>query len=324
MGSVKLVFRKKLEAFNSIENVFHVLLPFLKGQKIELPFGSRGILPRLKNIRYILSLKPSLIHITGHDHYLLWWPFKRTVLTIHDIEALKRKSGFKKWIFQKLWFDWPIANATVITTISQFSKQEILTLKNYKTPIEVIYNPLTLPMDFNPKPFNTHCPQILHLGVKKNKNLDRLIAALNGISCRLIIVGRPTSDLKKLLQKHQVDCVFKTGLNNEEIISEYQSCDLVTFVSTYEGFGLPIIEGQAAGRPVITSNVASMPEVAGDGGALLVDPFDETAIREGIIRLIDDDKLRERLIVNGLVNVKRFRPEKIAAQYRLLYKTIDR
>src|SRR5690554_6704868 len=144
----KLVFRKPATAFHSIENVFNALLPFLKVEKVELPYESSGLKKRLKNILFLRKHKNDLIHISGHDHYLLWVPFKNAILTIHDVEALKRKKGFKKWLFKKLWFDWPIKNAKVLTTISEFSKKEILSLGNYQTPIQVIYNPLTLPLEY--------------------------------------------------------------------------------------------------------------------------------------------------------------------------------
>ena len=70
---------------------------------------------------------------------------------------------------------------------------------------------------------------------------------------------------------------------------------MLTFVSTYEGFGLPILESQATGRPVVTSNVSSMPEVAGDA-ACLVNPYDADSIREGILRVINDDAYRKDLM----------------------------
>ena len=97
------------------------------------------------------------------------------------------------------------------------------------------------------------------------------------------------------------------------------SGDLLVFVSTYEGFGLPILEAQATGRPVITSNVLSMPEVAGDS-ACLVDPFDVSSIRKGILKVINDPAYREKLIKRGFENVKRFQPDKIAEQYADIYR----
>lgn len=317
-----LVFRKKLAEFHSIENVFHVLLPFLKLKVLELPYESKGLSNRINNIRYLIRQKAQLIHISGHDHYLLWVPFQKAILTIHDIEALKRKSGIKKWLFQKLWFDWPIRNAKLVTTISEFSKKEILSLGNYKTPIQVIHNPLTLPLSYKPKGFNVFKPRILHVGTKKNKNLSRLIQALSDIDCELIIIGSESEDLKAALKAHSIDFSLKSNLSNEEMIAEYKACDLLAFVSTYEGFGLPILEAQAAGRAVITSNVTSMPEVAGEG-AILVDPYSVEAIRNGIQRLIEDEKLRTNLIQKGLENVKRFDAEEIARQYQELYDAID-
>ena len=94
--------------------------------------------------------------------------------------------------------------------------------------------------------------------------------------------------------------------------------DILAFVSTYEGFGLPIIEAQAIGRVVITSNLASMPEVAGKG-ALFVNPFSVEEIREGIVSLIENEHDRATLIKRGLENVKRFDKEKIANQYQEIY-----
>jgi glycosyltransferase involved in cell wall biosynthesis len=101
----------------------------------------------------------------------------------------------------------------------------------------------------------------------------------------------------------------------------YCAADLVSFVSTYEGFGLPILEANAVGRPVVTSNVSSMPEVAGDA-ACLVDPFDVASIRSGILRTIEDREYRERLICNGFDNVQRYVPEKVTYKYIELYRRI--
>jgi glycosyltransferase involved in cell wall biosynthesis len=94
-------------------------------------------------------------------------------------------------------------------------------------------------------------------------------------------------------------------------------------VSTYEGFGLPLVEAQAVGRPVLSSNVGPIPEVAG-GGALLVDPTSVRDIRDGLDLLIRDHDVRDRLVYTGLSNVKRFRKANVASQYAALYDEMRR
>lgn len=322
MAKTILIYRHSTRKFHSIENVFNSLLPFLDGDKIELPHHSSGVINRLKNIRFSQQLKTKLLHITGHDHYLILGLWRRkTILTIHDIEFLKRTSGLKRYILKKFWFDLPIKYASYITTISEFSKQEILSLSNYETPIRVIPNPLTLPMEYTPKAFNSEKPTILHLGTKQNKNLERLVDALKGIKCHLNIIGNPSEIVINKLNTYSIEYDIKSNLSNQEIILEYKNCDLLSFVSTYEGFGLPIIEAQTIGRPVLTSNLASMPEVAGEG-ALLVNPLSVNEIRSGILELISNHELREILIKKGIENVKRFDPRKIAQQYSDLYKDV--
>ncbi len=96
---------------------------------------------------------------------------------------------------------------------------------------------------------------------------------------------------------------------------------MLVFASTYEGFGLPIVEAQATGRPVVTSDTLSMPEVAGDA-ACLVDPFNVESIRNGILKVIQDTGYREQLVQNGLKNVERFKPESVAMQYLALYREL--
>ena len=322
MSLINLIYRKKKAEFNSIENVFDRLSPFLDIEKIELPHYSTGLINRLNNIFFIKKRKRTINHITGNDHYVaLGLKKKSVILTVHDIEILKRTTGIKKFILQKLWFDWPINKSAIVTTISEFTKSELLQLNNYKTPIIVIPNPLTLPITHIPKEFNTQCPTILHLGIKSNKNLSQLIKALNNITCKLVIIGKENQTIKQLLKENKIDYTFKSNLTNNAVIQEYLNSDLLSFISTYEGFGLPIIEAQAMGRVVITSNVSSMPEVA-NGSALLVNPYSHEEIRKGILKLINNSDLREKLIQEGLENVKRFEPEKIAKQYYQLYQEI--
>lgn len=319
MKKITLIYRHRSSSFHSIENVFNALLPFLNPNKIELPYHSSGFLNRLKNILFIKKLNTVVYHITGHDYYLmLGLKDKKTILTIHDIEFIKRSSGLKRYLLKKLWIDIPIKNATYVTTISNFSKNELLSIGNYTTPIKVIYNPLTLPIQLTEKTFNSDCPNILHIGTKKNKNLLRLVEALKGVNCHLTIIGAINKNVIHQLKSNKISYTAKQDLSNADMINEYKNCDILSFISTYEGFGLPIIEAQAIGRVVITSNVSSIPEIT-NNSAILVNPFNVNEIKKGILELINNNELRGNLIKNGLENVKRFKPQKISEQYSALY-----
>jgi glycosyltransferase involved in cell wall biosynthesis len=111
------------------------------------------------------------------------------------------------------------------------------------------------------------------------------------------------------------------NLTRSEIVQQYESADMIVLPSTIEGFGLPILEANAVGRPVVTSNLSSMPEVAGDA-ACLVDPYDVESIRAGITRVLKEVQYRDDLVTNGLLNVQRFRANLIAAEYLRLYRRV--
>ena len=93
------------------------------------------------------------------------------------------------------------------------------------------------------------------------------------------------------------------------------------FASTYEGFGVPIIEAQAMGRVVITSNIEPMNKVAGNG-AIIVDPYDVNSIKEAVLRIIDNVELRNDIILKGLKNASKYSSESIASKYLKLYKKV--
>ena len=128
-----------------------------------------------------------------------------------------------------------------------------------------------------------------------------------------------SDEQKRLLNDGKIDYSNAINISNEAIIKKYQEADILSFVSTYEGFGMLIVEAQIVGRSVITSNLSSMPEVAGSA-TLLVDPYDVEAIREGLLKIILDHKYRNNLNEKGRENAKRFSADILAQQYVEIYR----
>lgn len=149
----------------------------------------------------------------------------------------------------------------------------------------------------------------------------RVIPALEGIPCRLRIIGSVNPEQDGLLKRYRIDYECLSGLSDTALAAQYEEADIVLFPSTFEGFGLPVVEGQKAGRPVITSNLDPMKEVAG-GAAHLVDPFASDSIRAGVLKLMEDAPYRDELIEKGFKNVERFDSQQIAKQYLACYNRL--
>ena len=311
------------------------------------PEASAGILPRWRNVRNAARQKADVHHIVGDSHYLAFGlPPDRTVLTIHDCGALDRLSGWKRALLKYFWFTGPMRRAAVVTTISEASKAE---LRKWVGPLadKVVVVPDCVFEEFayDPKPFNEECPVILQVGTKWNKNVERVMEAVRETGCRLEIVGKlekashgstrintdvfRTEDLgaKSCSDRQSSSAPEPPGvrelgrLTDQELVEAYRRCDMVVFASLYEGFGLPILEAQAIGRPVITSNFGAMREAAGEG-ALLVDPYSVDDIRAAILRIKNEPTLREEIVRKGRENMERYRANTVAARYAELYRQV--
>lgn len=153
---------------------------------------------------------------------------------------------------------------------------------------------------------------------KERKNLLSLVlgyieAVQEGIPEQLLIAGR--NDASSAYGKKIAAAIEQSGIpdrirflghvNDSELVYLYRHSTAFTFPSSFEGFGMPVVEAQRLGVPVLTSNVSSLPEIAGDG-ALLVSPTDIADIAQGLVRLSKEPTLRAELIRKGRANEKRF------------------
>jgi glycosyltransferase involved in cell wall biosynthesis len=299
------------------------LPPDIKAVVADCPRPSKGILNRVANILWARRNQGDVNHITGDVHYVDYLLKKKTtILTIHDCASLDRSSGLAHWLLWLFWYWLPEKRCAEISVISEFTKSSLLGhLHCEPAKIQVVHDPAPNGFKPSPKPFNTACPVILQVGTGWNKNLGRVAVALKGVPCRLEIVGPLSDKHTEVLSANGIAYSNHVGLSDEGLLSLYQACDLVVFASLYEGFGLPIIEAQSVGRPVVTSNRCSMPEVAGDA-ACLVDPESVQSIRDGILKIINDRPFREKLVRKGFENVTRFALEKVAAEYAELYRRL--
>lgn len=243
----------------------------------------------------------------------------KTVVTVHDLGFYANKKKSFKQIFKYLLWIRTLPLASFTTFISNKSKKEAENYVRFKeSRVAVVYDPIGDDYIYHPKNIDVSYPRILHIGTNPHKNLSRSLEALKNIRCKLVIVGKLNETYRDLLIKNHIQYENKCNLTDNEILKEYIECDIVNFPSLHEGFGMPIIEGQSIGRPVLTSNVSPMKEIAGEG-AILVNPESVEDIRQGYKKIFQHPEV---LVDKGLDNVKRFRLNIIVQQYLDIYKKV--
>jgi glycosyltransferase involved in cell wall biosynthesis len=320
-------FHRNLKGGFSINKVTQTIIRnFSDKEEFYMPEVGASLKNIIRNIWFVYKNrdKNAINHVTGDIHYcILGLIGCRSVLTIHDTVGvdLNISSTVKKKIIEWLWFRIPIKFATKIVCISEATKQSIKRFTK-RTDIEVIHNAID-PIFENVKLFDTHneMPVVLMIGCNPNKNLIRCFEALAGISCRVVIVGILDDSQKEALSRFNIEYENLFNLTDAEIVEQYQKCDIVSFVSLFEGFGMIIIEANKVGKPVICSDIPVLREVAADS-ALFVDPLNVRSIRAGYQRIINDKELQSLLISRGSVNVRRFDRNIIETKWLQLYESL--
>lgn len=291
--------------------------------RIQLPRISQGLRSVWQNLRFVKRLSADIFHITGDVHYVtLALPASRTILTIHDCSLLEtnRNRPLRYAFFWLLWYYLPIKRAAIVTVVSEKTRYDLVRyVGRAARNVQVIPNSYDPLFTYQPRPFYHEQPVLLQVGTAPNKNLSRLLAAIEGIRCTLVIIGPLAKSTLADLQKKRINYRNYVNVSRSDVVQCYVNCDIVTFVSTYEGFGLPIVEANAVGRAVITSNNSPMSEVA-NGAAHVVDPTDIAAIRQGILTLIQDATYRETLVQRGLQNARNYTVKTAVARYETLYR----
>jgi glycosyltransferase involved in cell wall biosynthesis len=251
------------------------------------------------------------------------------IVTIHDLMHLrfysKVHAAYYNFALKPLY-----RKCTAIICVSEFTRQEFLNWSGMPPDrVFMIHNGVSA--DFN-SPIRSGAapvPYVLYAGNRRNyKNLHRLLRgyATSGLSAKgiqLVLTGDPDRHLQREAESLAVSHMirFAGTVNHTELIALYREARLVAFVSLSEGFGLPVIEGMAAGVPVLASNVTSIPEIAGDA-ALLVDPYSVDAIAAGLNRLAFDEDERSKLIRLGHQRVVQFSWDATAARLWAVLRSV--
>jgi len=324
-----IFFQRKMDFYGSIELYFSGVRKFLPDnynlRVFKSSFISKGFFKRIFNILEVYFQQSDINHITGDVHFLAYLLNKRkTILSIMDCGSVVHSKGLKRILFKLLWFTIPSKKVSAITVISEKTKNELISIIKYP-PEKIHVIPVCLNTQFTYErkiSFNKELPHIMHIGTTKNKNLSRVCQAIKGMNCHLEIIGdlSGTSELKQL-EEYDISFSNSFALKQEELIEKYLQTDILIFVSTYEGFGVPIVEAQSMGIPVITSNLSPMIEVSG-GSAVLVNPYAIDEITAAINKITIDDDYRNALIKDGLINARKYHPEKVTSMFEELYDQI--
>jgi glycosyltransferase involved in cell wall biosynthesis len=311
---------------------------------------TRLVLSRRGVIRNFVSLPRAIAHDqldVLHLQYILP-PFTHipSVLAIHDLYYLHSSQATRYQQAVMRLSLWSARRSTQVTTLSEYSKQDIVRRTGID-PDRVIVTPLGVSNRFAPDTNSGQLGAVQHwLGLKgryilfvgrtddPRKNLSTLIRAYaaliaNGeITEQLVIVGRrgPGSlDITSLIRELGLDrwVIMPGEVEDADLPALFAEASIFVYVSSFEGFGLPVLEAMASGTPVITSNVTSLPEVAGTA-ALLVTPGKVEELASAIRSLLGDTRLRLDLRERGLARARQFSWERTAQQFLKIFEMIGR
>ena len=298
----------------------------------------------LEQVAVPLALMREGVTLFHAPHYVLP-PLVRctSVVTIHDCIHLMFPQYLPSrfaYLYARTSIRLAARRATRVMTVSESSKRDILRFVDTEPDkIDVIYNAYDERFAVEPaeddivrvrERYQLHDEFVLYAGnVKPHKNLERLIEAFHLVRKRgldhlkLVMIGDEISKytaLRRAVHHHQLHKYvrFLGYLPEETLAVMYRLAGVFVFPSLYEGFGLPPLEAMASGTPVVTSNVSSLPEVAGDA-AVLVDPYDPQAIADGIYQVLTDEQLRRDLRRKGVARAGMFSWEQSVRRIRAIY-----
>ncbi|WP_392558327.1 glycosyltransferase family 4 protein [Orbus mooreae] len=256
--------------------------------------------------RYLKTQKnPLLINLCNRAPVF----YKNNILVLHDVTFRRypKSVSFSFGVFYKLMVPLLVKHAKQLLTVSEFSKNEIQHFyPNCKNNIEIIYNAVGEKFSSNGK---LACEENYLLAVSSDylhKNFHRLVEAfiqLNDPSMKLKIVGSKGKIAEQYQAVKNIDFIGR--VSDEELIKLYQNAFAFVFPSLYEGFGIPPLEAQACGCPVLSSNLSVMPEVLADS-VIYFNPFDIDNIVNAFKKVMMDKNLYNELINKGYKNVARF------------------
>jgi glycosyltransferase involved in cell wall biosynthesis len=268
------------------------------------------------------------------DGYLSLSSNVPATLVIHDLAFEHRPQDVSKEGLK--WYKKHVPlyakKAKRIATVSEFSKADII--ERYKTDpskIDVVYNGANAIYEPVNDYWKNETKKIYTRGrdyfifvgaIQPRKNLINLFKAFDDFKLKdqkgikLIIVGRKAWHTQEIFEvydsmKFKDDVIFTGRVSTVELKNLLGSALALTYAAFFEGFGIPIIEAQACGTPVITSNITSMPEASGKA-ALLVDPYSYQEIGQAMYTMANNEDLRKELIEKGKINVGNFSWDKTA------------
>tara|TARA_B100000315_G_scaffold212472_1_gene209859 strand:- start:2068 stop:3189 length:1122 start_codon:yes stop_codon:yes gene_type:complete len=267
----------------------------------------------------------------------------KTIATIHDIAFFlyPDMEPLKFRIYMRCMIKAITKRADLIIAVSASTKSDLVNILNVpEEKIRVVhsavnekYYKLEHKNSSIKKKYNINKNYFLFVGdLLPRKNISKLFEAFSLLPERIkneyqiVIVGGRKYSFKRientLKENNLTSSVIFTGyINEEDILLLYNSADIFVFPSFYEGFGFPILEAMSCGVPVITSNVSSMPEIAGDA-AILIDPNDSEELAGAISTLVDDADLRQKKIEAGFKRANLFSLKKMTEKTVNIYKEL--